>query len=289
MGDFFRRYSLQLTGVILLVTSFQLMSVSTQHPSFPRLGVRLIDSILTPIAKLQHDLFSSIDALWNHYVWLLMVEEERNELLERVKQLEETNSRFAEYQSENARLRDLLHFAKESGYRGVAASVIARDPSNLIRTVTIDRGSRDGLREGLPVVDGHAVVGQTTAVTANSSRVLLLTDSSSAIDAIVQRSRASGVAEGLSESALLLRYVLKEYEVQPGDRVIAAGLSGTFPKGVLIGVVTEVDTMTAGMFQRVEISPQVDFKRLESVYVLLPNEGAENFEIVAATESEETP
>ncbi|MCC6953479.1 MAG: rod shape-determining protein MreC, partial [Deltaproteobacteria bacterium] len=155
---------------------------------------------------------------------------------------------------------------------GVAARVIGRDPSNWAHTVTIDRGSHDGLRIGLPVVDGNAVVGQIVAVSRSSSQVLLLSDNSSAIDAIVQKSRAQGTVEGALGKKLYLRNVLREQEVLPGDRVIASGLDGVFPKGTLIGVVTRVDPAPNGVFQNVELEPSTDLVRLESVLVLIGSE-----------------
>ncbi len=271
MADFLRRYSLQITGIGLLVCSFQLMSMSIEDRSLAQLGSRSINAVLAPVGKVQHELFSSVDALWAHYVWLLGVEEERNELLGQVKQLEEANSKLLEYESENTRLRELLLFKEKTALSGIAATVIGRDPSNIMRTITIDRGSADGLREGLPVVDGHAVVGQITTVLSRSAKVLLLTDNSSAIDAIVQRNRAPGIIEGGSDRKLKLQYMLKDYEVFPGDRVISAGLSGVYPKGILIGVVSDVRTGAdvPGLFQQIEITPQVDFRRLETVFVLL--------------------
>src|SRR3989337_391157 len=98
MTEFLRRYSLQISGIILLVCSLQLMSLSIANPNIPRIGVRLIDAILSPVGNFQHEVVSSADALWEHYLWLVGVEEERNDLLNRVKQLEETNSKLLEFQ-----------------------------------------------------------------------------------------------------------------------------------------------------------------------------------------------
>ena len=150
-----------------------------------------------------HEVSESMKYMWSHYLWLIKVEAERNELVERVKQLEAQNSRLMEYENENKRLRGLLFFSEETGHKGIVASVVGRDSSNWIKTITIDRGSDDGIRPGLAVVDGNAVVGQTTSVTEDSAKVLLLTDNASAIDAIVQSSRASGIAEGGPEDGML--------------------------------------------------------------------------------------
>lgn len=274
MADFLRRHSLVLTSFALLVLSFQLMGLSMENRALPRAGALGVDSILAPVEKGYYEVSQSGKYIWSHYLWLMSVESERNQLLNRVKELEAHNSRLMEFDSENQRLRKILNFTERSGFSGVVASVVGRDPSNWVKTVTIDRGSADGLRRGLAVVDGTAIVGQTTTVNRHSSRVLLLTDNSSAIDSVVQTSRAVGTSEGgLGRSSLRLRYVLKlkEFQVKVGDRVIASGLDGVFPKGALIGVVGKVNPQATGWFQEVEVEPSVDVFRLENVLVLIPD------------------
>ncbi len=289
MTEFLRRHSLLITAFVLLICSLQLMSVSIEHRAFPQFGARLVNSVIAPAQKAHHELFESLRAMWKHYVWLLEVESERNTLIGQVKRLEEENSRLIEFERENERLRQLLAYTEETGHRGVAASVIGANPLNLVRSITIDRGSNDGVASGLPVVDGHAIVGQTTTVLGGSAKVLLLTDNTSAIDAIVQRSRAFGIAEGAGKF-LQLRYVLKEYEVKPGDRVIASGIGGVFPKGTLIGVVTSVDASISGLFQRIDVEPKVDLNRLETVLVVLPEQKPQDTEPAgAATKATEAP
>jgi len=277
MAEFLRRHSLVLTSFALLVFSFQLMSLSLENRALARAGAQGIDSVLAPVEKGYYEVFQSGKYVWSHYLWLMSVETERNQLLNRVKELEAHNSRLMEFDSENQRLRKILNFTERSGFSGVVGSVVGRDPSNWVKTVTIDRGSADGLRRGLAVVDGNAIVGQTTTVNPHSSRVLLLTDNSSAIDSVVQTSRAVGTTEGgLGRSSLRLRYVLKlkEFQVKVGDRVIASGLDGVFPKGALIGVVGKVNPQAKGWFQDIEVEPSVDVFRLENVLVLIPDKSS---------------
>ena len=272
--DFVRRHALLLISTLLLTLSVQLMSLSVYNPALPRFGARLVDSVLFPLEQLYHSGFDSVRSVWTKYIWLLDVEHKRTALVERVKQLEAQNSRLMESERENDRLRSLLNFRKESGHHGVVATVVGRDPSNWVRAVTIDRGSLDGLRPGLAVVDGNAVVGQIVNVRPDSARVLLLTDTTSAIDVILQRSRAVGILEGRSHSATLrLRYVEKlvESSVSVGDRVIASGLDGVYPKGALVGVVHDVDDTASGMFYEIKVLPSVEVNQLENVLVLLKN------------------
>lgn len=273
MTEFLRRHSLSLTSFVLFASAVQLLNLSVANPGLGRAGTRFVDGLLVPLEKTYYEAFQSVRFFWSRYLWLIGVEEERNELQRRVKELEAHNSRLMEYDTENRRLRAMLRFSEKSGMRGVAAAVVGRDPSNWVSTLTIDRGSDDGLRPGLSVVDGNAVVGQLTSVTRSSGRVLLVTDSTSSIDSIVQSSRASGTVEGgQGAEGLKLRYVLKlkEFAVNVGDRVIASGLDGVFPKGALLGVVKSVDPSSAGLFQEIELRPSVDVHHIENVLVIIP-------------------
>ncbi len=270
MADFLRRHSVSLVSILLIIVSFQLMSLSIRDRSLPEFGSRFLASLLAPVQSLHHASFETVGYYWQHYLWLIDVEEERAGLAERIKALEAKNSRLIEYETENKRLRNLLKFPERKNVLRIAASVIGRDPSNWVRSVTIDRGWEDGLMDGLAVVDGNAVVGQTIAVSRRTAKILLLTDRNSAIAAIEQSSRAPGVVEGTSEEVLKLRYLEKDFEVHPGQRVIASGVDGIYPKGVLLGVITKVGLDPGGLFQDIEVVPSVDLKRLESVLVLIP-------------------
>jgi rod shape-determining protein MreC len=287
MPEILRRHSLVITVIALLITCGQLMSASISNSALPRMGAVVLSSFISPMQELHHEMIYSGKRFWEHYVWLQNVETERNELESRLKELEAQNSRLIESEHENKRLKELLRFREETQIPGLAASVIGRDSSNWAKTVTLDRGAADGLRVGLPVVDGNAIVGQVISVDHSSAKVLLIADNSSAIDAIVQNSRAQGIVEGMATRKLQLRYVLKDYAVATGERVIASGLDGVFPKGTLIGVVTKVEPTTNGLFQNIELQPSVDLNRLETVLVLLDVQPMQH-QAAAAEKAEET-
>lgn len=267
MSDFFRRHSLALTSLALVIISCQLMSASIQHQALGAFGGRMVMFFLSPCEEVVHNATDSMSGMWRHYVWLQSVESERNELALRVKALESQNSKLLELEGENERLKSLLKYEGEMHVEGVAARVIGHEPSNWYRTIVIDRGESHGVRVGSSVVDGNAIVGQVIATSSSSARVLLITDNSSAIDALVQSSRGQGIVEGALENSLKLRFVLREYAVSIGDRIIASGLDGVFPKGALIGVVTRTE-QSSGMFHSIDVQPAVDVRRLETVLVV---------------------
>jgi rod shape-determining protein MreC len=120
----------------------------------------------------------------------------------------------------------------------------------------------------MAVVTSEGVVGRVIEVSLHTAKVLLITDPNSAMDVIVQRSRTQGIMEGKVEEVCVLKYVQKNEDVQVGDKVITSGLGGIFPKGLVTGTVTKVERKRPGIFQYIEVTPSVDFSRLEEVLIL---------------------
>jgi rod shape-determining protein MreC len=147
--------------------------------------------------------------------------------------------------------------------------VVGKDPSPWFRSIIIDKGKNDGVVRGLPVVVPDGIAGQVVDASGGFAKVMLIIDPTSAVDAIVQRTRSRGIVQGEFPGQCLLKYVLRKHNIQVGDTVISSGLDGVFPKGQRIGRVTEVLRGSAGVFQDVVVTPFVDFERLELVLVVL--------------------
>ena len=120
----------------------------------------------------------------------------------------------------------------------------------------------------MAVISPEGVVGQILKASPDYATVLLVTDYNSAIDAIVQRTRAKGIVEGKEGNRCQLKYLLRTEDVEPGDIVITSGLDGKFPKGLMIGEIQKVDKRHLGVFQYAELIPKVDLDRLEEVLVI---------------------
>jgi rod shape-determining protein MreC len=118
------------------------------------------------------------------------------------------------------------------------------------------------------VVTHRGVVGRITEVSSYTSKVLLITDMNSSVDALIQRTRARGVVEGRGSSLCELRYVAGSDDVSVGDLVVTSGLCGIFPKGLPIGTVKDVEKDSFGLFQQIELVPSVELNKLEEVSVL---------------------
>jgi rod shape-determining protein MreC len=137
------------------------------------------------------------------------------------------------------------------------------------RTIVLDKGSSNGIEKDHAVIASGGVVGRIIEVNGGSSRVILTTDLRSNIDVIIERSRVKGVVEGNGTDGLVMKYVRQVDEVKVGDQVVTSGLSGVFPKGLLVGEVTKVEKSTDNFFKHVEVRPAVDLGRLEEVLILM--------------------
>jgi rod shape-determining protein MreC len=150
----------------------------------------------------------------------------------------------------------------------VIARVISKNPSNYLASITLDLGAEHGIKPGMPVVTERGLVGRIYKVRPLSATVLLITDPSSGVPALIQRNRLVGVVNGRAGSAPVMDYIPQDAEITVGDLIITSGLGGEFPKNLVIGQVVEVRQRDYEMFQQAMIRPTVNFDRLEFVQVI---------------------
>ncbi len=172
------------------------------------------------------------------------------------------------------RLAAIFDFRREMVREMTVASVIGHDSTNFFRTILLNKGDLDGLENNMAVVTPEGVVGRVIDVFPRSARVLLLTDRSSGIDALVQRTRDQGVAQGLGARRCEVKYLSRQAAVTVGDIIVTSGMAGIFPKGMRVGEVTDVKR-GGHLLQKVEVTPVVSLDRLEEVIVLVGREGEE--------------
>ncbi len=255
---------------ILIVVNVLVLSISgNRRFSLTGPGGVMI-SIFGPFQEIASRSIWLIKDIWRHYFYLVSLARSYGALEKDLGEAQERNTRFTEIERANTRLRDLLDFQKQRPNQYLPAEIIGKDPSPWFKSVVIDKGSAEGVRKGLPVVISKGIVGMVTETWFHYSKVLLIIDQNSAVDALVQQSRARGMVRGKSADRCRLDYVLRKHEIAVGDTVISSGLDGVFPKGLRIGEVSEVIPADSGIFQEVIITPFVDFHRMEEVLVVIP-------------------
>ncbi len=174
-----------------------------------------------------------------------------------------------EIASDYERLAELLDYTTAvTNQEFVTADVINVDQTGLRRTIIINRGTRDGIRLGMPVVTGQGLIGRVLDVSATASRVLLITDRDSAVSARLQSSRAQGSVQGQLSGNLRMTMIPLGSTVQVGDLVITSGLGGNFPPDIVIGVVTSIRQFEFELFQEAEVTSLNNFDTLEFVLVI---------------------
>lgn len=176
---------------------------------------------------------------------------------------------YREMKAENQRLKRLLELKDSLGQNTCSANVISQSSDNYQSTIEIDKGTNDGLHEDMPVVCPEGVVGTVIASGPKASKVKLITDTKSGIAAMIQESRACGIASGNGSDELDLEYIKQNSKAKKGDLVITSGLGGIFPKGLLIGVISFAPKgIGADLYREIRVSPSVVLGSLEAVVVI---------------------
>ncbi len=187
--------------------------------------------------------------------------------------------RITEIESENLQFREALvssgHLARVASMRDeieipmLPAEVVGLDVAPWFRSVLVDRGALHDVQPGHPVITHEGVVGVVTATSKHAAKTMLLQDRQSAVDALVQRSRARGVLRGIGRDRLEFEFVVRSADVVVGDEVVTSGLGGIFPKGLQLGRVTELRDAGGRLTRIGVIEPAVDLGQLEQVFVML--------------------
>jgi rod shape-determining protein MreC len=204
---------------------------------------------------------------WRTYRSLLRAEEENQELHTQLVSAQSQIQQLSERAAESLRLRALLEFKNQLPFQTVAAEVIASSPGENSNAIFIGKGGDAGLTSDLAVITPEGVVGKTIAVFSHSSQVLLLTDPSSGVGVMLEKTRVQGVLKGDSQNLCLIRYIMNEEPVSSGEVVLTSGLDQIYPKGLRVGTV--VGTSAGSIYKHVEVKPAADLSRLETVLVVL--------------------
>jgi rod shape-determining protein MreC len=236
---------------------------------------QVLFSVLHPFQKSINFIGEQVGGVWNHYFNLVGVTHENEVLKKKNSEQAYKLNDLQEIQAENTRLRRLMRFRDRHGLEPIGAEIIANDPRGDFRVVTIDKGAKDGIVDDTPVFVAEGLVGRVADVGDSMSRVLLITDPNSAVDVLVQRSRARALLSGTKVRTELksnyylsrLEYLNRKSDIQNGDIIVTSGLDGVYSPGIPIGVVANLEHNIHGVFRNAQVIPFVDFNNLEEVLV----------------------
>ena len=225
--------------------------------------------VIAPFQKVATDVISFTKDMWRHYFYLVTAARENDRLKKQLREALQKNQQQIEIDLANKRLRALLNFKKNVDRHVITAEVIGKDPSRWYKTVIIDKGKTDGVFKGSAVVAPSGVAGQVIETLAHYSKVLLMTDHNSSVDAVAQKKRARGIVKGDGGNQCRFEYALRKHNIQVGDVIVTTGLDGVFPKGQSVGYVSGVVKRNSGEFQEITVTPYVDFENINELMVLL--------------------
>ena len=253
-----------------MLVSLLLITVSIRYGKENLFFESVIVRIFSPAQSLITQVRTSISDLLDHYFFLTEVSRENDRLLKEIDLLTRRNNDLLETIKRQERIKKLQGTNKNGKVKSLAALVIGRDPTQWSKMIFIDKGIDDGIRGNVAVVTDAGIVGHIIHSTATTSKVLLITDSRSAVDSLFQKTRVPGVSTGTGEGLCEIKFVPIDAELEVGDKVISSGLGGVFPKGWAVGTVVKTVKRKQELFQDVVVAPSVDLSRLEDVLVLLP-------------------
>lgn len=263
----------QRTGYLLLAIMIgHVILISAQVQS--KSGVRVLDAVAFAVfSRIQNGaagIVGSTRNVWGNYVGLRGARAENESLRAQVAELEVRLQEQRALAARTVKLQELLALKTQTSLPTIAAEVIAGNPNPGMRTVTIDRGSADGVQANMAVIASKGIVGRIVGVpAAHAARVQLLIDRDAAAGALIERTRAGGMIVGSdSDPPLRMELVSNLADVKPGDVVVASGVDGIFPKGHPIGTVESAERGN-GLYMSIGVRPTVDFSGLEEVLVVL--------------------
>ena len=261
----------QRAGYLFLAVMLgHIILISAQVNS--RSGVPVLEQVTFGVfAEVQRSMtavVSGVRHFWSGYVGLRDVRAENTELKQ---QLADAQIQLQQQRALADRTRGLvrlLELRERLTLTTVAAEVIASGAAPEFRTLTIDKGTQQGLRPDTAVIAPAGVVGRIVVPSLRAAKVQLLIDRNAAAGALIERSRAQGVVVGAGDELLRLEYVSEIADVAVGDVVVTSGIDGIFPKGFTIGRIEVIDR-SGGAYRRITVRPAVDFSRLEEVLLVL--------------------
>ena len=262
------RYRTPLLIALVLLVVFSALSLSLkQSPALRKVQGLVVSLTAPPLQGLEY-LGRSVKRVWLEYFYLVGLRQENADLWHKIEEYRQKEVRYQEALQAQTHLEALLDLKRQVALPVIGARVIAYDPSLWSRCAIIDQGKAQGVKDGLPVLAPQGLVGRIVEAYPQYSKVMLIVDRKSGADAMVQRTRVRGILQGKGGNRCSLEFVPKSAEVQPGDLVLASGLAGLYPKGLVFGKVTQASKKNPGVFQEIEVTPAVDLSALEEVLVV---------------------
>ena len=277
MESFFSRYKNALVLIVLLLA--QTIGLATQvnrptDPSHPdEASVRLLRlwalATVSPFERLSSGTGHTVRGFWANYVDLRHVRQQNADLQKELGELRLERVALTQDALEGQRLRGLLGFRQTYARTTVAAQVIGTSGSDASRLLVLDKGARDGLRPGMPVITPDGIVGKLRDVFPHTSQLLLLSDPTSGAGVILESTRIHEILRGSPQGRIQILNLTPDARIKTGEKVLTSGGDRVFPRGLPVGVIESiVPDPEHQPFTAITLKPAANLAQLDEVLVV---------------------
>lgn len=241
---------------LLFMMRFPVISHQTQMAS---------QTVMKPLLVTSQNVSNNIVATFDYFFlyWKTFETQQHNQQV--IDKLENQLFDYAEMKKENERLKELLDLKKTTEQVSIPAKVIGRDLSLWKKTMTLDKGKKDGLEKAMAVIVSKGVIGKVVELTATTSKIILLNDPDARIAVISSDSRSHGVVSGDGSDILKMRYVDLDSGIKEGEVIMSSGMTHDFPANLKMGIVRKVRKDKNGLHLVAEVEPYADLSKVEEV------------------------
>lgn len=261
----------KLVKVIFIAVFFLLLIFLNPNNFFNPIR-NVANTVFLPFQKVLYSIAAGTAGVGEFIASIGQLKSENEKILKNNHELSAENAALHDMQSENAVLREQLGLLPRDKYELMAATVVSQDPHGLGNWLEIDKGSKDGISVGMPVVISKSVlIGRIQEVGISSSKIMLLTNSKSTISVMTSQNGTRGIAKGEYGLSIIFDMILQTDTVQIGDDVVTSGTGGEIPRGLYIGSVREVHASDDQLFQQAIIAAPLQISKLNMVFVIKAN------------------
>lgn len=233
------------------------------------LAEKIIIDVMAPVQSFVTNVQLGISSYFDHYITNINASKENGALKNNIESLKTEIFNYQEIVKETDRLRELIRFGSQVERKKIVAQVVSWDSADDYKVVRINRGLKDGVKLQSVVASAEGLVGYVYRLTDHFADVITILDANNRVDGIVERLRSHGIVEGYSHGRCIMKYVNRTEPIILNDIVLTAGLGNVYPKGLRIGYISRIERESYGITQHVEITPLVNFSKLEEVLVLV--------------------
>jgi len=259
-----------LLFIVVLSLLFVLMSLSsrTRYVGETRtMFERTVMTIFSPVPKTVNWIGQTTADMYHGYLDMRRSVNENLALHRKVIELTTENLKLRQSEGDLKRLRNLLGYAEQFSMPTTMAQAIMLDTSSRFKAIIVDRGSKAGLQINDAVVNANGLIGRVVLTTKDMAKIQLIIDGNSSVGVLIERTRRQGILRGDGSGGAQLYDIPSLADVQPGDKVLTAGIDGIYPKGIPVGVILKAEK-GQDLFKNIAVRPSVDFSTIEEVLVL---------------------